>query len=231
MLFYLSELRDNPEVFIVYFAAFAVAILTGLVFHEFTHAWTANELGDDTAKRRGRLTLNPIVHLDPLGTAMIFLIGFGMAKPTPVNPGRLRYGPMRGNALVAFAGPASNFAFATLAALPLRLGLIESQYATNIEEVISFGSGEDYLFLFLYFIVGLNILLGVFNLLPVPPLDGFKVAVGVLPAPIARELLRLEPYGMGILMSLFVVGLVTPFNPIWWLIGGVNDTIFNFVLR
>ena len=230
MIFYLSELQENPAVFFVYLAAFAVAVFTGLAFHEFTHAWAANELGDDTAKRLGRLTLNPLAHLEPLGTVLILLVGFGMAKPTPVNPERLKYGPLRGNALVAFAGPASNFFFAAVAAIPLQLGLVESSFGSNIAAVIRFGSGEDYVFLFLYFIIGLNVILGIFNLLPIPPLDGFKVVSGLLPSNLAGELQKLEPYGMGILMTLIVISFVTPFSPIGWLIGGVNDTIFQLLV-
>lgn len=230
MIFYLSELQDNPAVFFVYLAAFAVAVLTGLAFHEFTHAWAANELGDDTAKSRGRLTLNPLAHLEPLGTAMILLLGFGMAKPTPVNPMRLRYGPLRGNAMVAFAGPASNFFFAAVAALPIRFGLVESRLG-SVASVIRNGNGEDFLFLFLFFIVLMNVTLGIFNLLPIPPLDGFKVVSGLLPAPIANELQKLEPYGMGILMSLIVIGFVFPaYSPLAWLIGGVRDSIFNLLV-
>lgn len=229
MLFYLNDLAENPAAFAVYLAAFAVAILTGLSFHEFTHAWAANELGDDTAARRGRLTLNPLAHLDPLGTALILLIGFGMAKPTPVDPRRLKYGPLRGNAIVAFAGPASNFFFAALASLPLRFGLVESHHAT-ISAIVRSGSGEEFVFLFLYFIVSLNVLLGIFNLLPIPPLDGFKVLGGLLPQQMAMQLSRLEPYGMGILMTLIVIGFVTPISPIAWLIGGVNDTVFNLLV-
>ena len=86
----------TAEAFLVYIAAMAVVLFTGLAFHEFCHAWAANELGDDTAARQGRLTLNPLAHLDPIGAAAIFLIGFGWAKPTPVNPWRLRNGPRRG---------------------------------------------------------------------------------------------------------------------------------------
>ncbi|MBI5946622.1 MAG: site-2 protease family protein [Chloroflexi bacterium] len=230
MVWYLSELRDHPQAFFVYFAATIVAILTGLVFHEFTHAWTANELGDDTARRRGRMTLNPLVHLDPVWTAAIFLFGFGMAKPTPVQPYRLKYGPLRGNAIVAFAGPLSNFVFAGLAAIPIQMGLVESRFATNVEAVIRFGTGEEYVFLFLYFVIWLNVLLGLFNLIPIPPLDGFKVVVGFLPAGIARELIRLEPYGFGILMTMFVVGFFTGFNPIWFLIGGLADSLFTLLV-
>ncbi len=230
MLLYLSELQDNPQVFLVYLAAFAVAIFTGLAFHEFCHAWSANELGDDTARRRGRLTLNPLKHLDPIGTAMILIIGFGFAKPTPVNPFRLKYGPIKGNALVAFAGPASNFFFASVAAIPLRTGLVDSDFG-SISAIIRFGSGGDYLWLFLYFIVGLNIVLGLFNLLPIPPLDGFSVLQGLVPRPVALQLEQIKPWGPGILMSLIVIGFLVPqYSPIGFLIGGINETIFDLLV-
>ena len=231
MLRYLDDLSDNPEAFFVYLAAFATAILTGLAFHEFSHAWAANELGDDTAKRQGRLTLNPIAHLDPIGTALLLFVGFGWAKPTPVNPWRLRGGPRQGNALVAFAGPASNFFFAALAAIPLRLGLVESRFGTNIEAIIRFGSGEEYVFLCLAFVITLNVLLGIFNLIPIPPLDGFKVATGFLPRPMAEELAKIEPYGPGIIMTLFVIGIVAPqLSPIYWVINLVYDDILDLLV-
>jgi Zn-dependent protease len=222
MLWYFSELSDNPQAFLVYFAASAVALITGIAFHEFSHAWAANELGDDTAARRGRLTLNPIRHLDPMGTALMLLVGFGWGKPTPVADYRLRYGPIKGGALVALAGPASNFAFAVIASLPLRLGLINSDYGTDIRSLIAFGGGEDLVWLFLWFIVWLNLLLGFFNLIPLAPLDGFSVLLGALPREAARSFAQLRPYGMGILMTLLVIGFVVPgLSPIGWLIGGL----------
>ena len=101
MLRFLNEFSDNPPALFAYLAAFCVAFITGIAFHEFSHAWTANELGDDTAKRLGRVSLNPIRHLDPLGTVLLLLIGFGWGKPTPVNPYRLRNGVKRGNLIVA----------------------------------------------------------------------------------------------------------------------------------
>src|SRR5688572_1868378 len=180
MIWYLSELSENPQAFFVYAAAFMVALITGIAFHEFSHAWAANELGDNTAARLGRLTLNPIKHLDPVGTALMLLVGFGWGKPTPVADYRLKYGPIKGGALVALAGPASNFVFAAIAGLPLRLGLVESQFGTNLEALIRFGDGQDLLWLFLWFIVWLNVLLGFFNLIPLAPLDGFSVVLGVL---------------------------------------------------
>ncbi len=229
MIWYLTEFSDNPKALFAFAGAFIVAFTTGIAFHEFSHAWAANELGDDTAARRGRLTLNPLAHLDPMGTALLALVGFGWGTPTPVNPNRLRNGPKAGNAMVAFAGPASNFFFAALAALPLKLGLVESRF-TSIEALVTFGAGQDLLWLFLYFIVAINITLGVFNLIPLHPLDGFKVAVGILPGPLSRGLDQLAPWGTGILLSLLVVGFVAPqFNVIGAVISGVGDVIFDVV--
>lgn len=230
MIWYLQELAENPAALLVYAAASLVAIFTGLAFHEFSHAWAANELGDNTAARTGRLTLNPLAHLDPIGSVLVLLFGFGWAKPTPVNPWRLRGGPRRGSAIVSFAGPASNFFFAALAALPLKLGLVETRYG-YIETIIERGSGEDFLWLFLFFIISINILLGIFNLVPIPPLDGFKVAVGLLPKDAARALERIEPYGPGILMTFIMIGFIAPqLSPLRWLINLVYDDIFNFMV-
>ncbi|MEO8539564.1 MAG: site-2 protease family protein [bacterium] len=228
MLLYLSDF--TPAAFLVFFAATSVALFTGLAFHEFCHAWAANELGDDTAARQGRLTLNPLAHIDPIGAAMMFIIGFGWAKPTPVNPWRLKNGPRRGGALVAFAGPASNFFFAALAALPLKLGLVTPTYG-SFERLVQDGSGQDYVALFLLVVVNLNIILGIFNLIPLPPLDGFKVALGFLPRNAANELQKLEPWGPGILMTMLVIGFVAPqYSPIYWILNHVRDDVFRFLV-
>lgn len=229
MIWYLDDLQENPEVFLVYIGAFVVAILTGLAFHEFSHAWAANELGDDTAARQGRLTLNPLAHLDPIGSSLLLLFGFGWAKPTPVNPWRLRAGPRRGGALVAFAGPASNFFFAALAAIPIRLGWADTDF-TSIEAVIRFGGAQDYLWLFLSFVISLNVILGIFNLIPIPPLDGFAVLSGIVPREAARALEKLAPYGPGILMSLVAIGFLTGYSPLGWLIDLVYDDILGVII-
>jgi Zn-dependent protease len=230
MLWYISELSDNPEAFFVYAAASAVALITGIAFHEFSHAWAANELGDNTAARQGRLTLNPIKHLDPMGTALMLIVGFGWGKPTPVADYRLKYGPIKGGALVALAGPASNFVFAVIAALPLRLGIVETDF-NSITSLISQGSGEDLLWLFLWFIVWLNLVLGFFNLIPLAPLDGFSVVLGILPRGAARALNQLRPYGMGILMILLVIGFVAPqLSPIGWFVGGLANASRELLL-
>lgn len=228
MLRFLNDFSDNPSALIAYLAAFCVAFVTGIAFHEFSHAWTANELGDDTAKRLGRVSLNPIRHLDPLGTLLLLLIGFGWGKPTPVNPYRLRNGVKRGNLMVAAAGPLSNFFFAAVAALPLKLGLIDSVASfENIREA----SGVEVFGLFLVFTIYINVLLGVFNLIPLAPLDGFKVAVGVLPGQLSSELDKLSKWGPGILMTLFVLSWVAPqYNVLGWFLGGVSSVIFNVIV-
>jgi len=226
-LYNLRGFFDNPPALVAYLAAFLVAYVTGIAFHEFSHAWTANQLGDDTAARRGRLTLNPAAHVDPMGLLTLFLVGFGWGKPTPVNPYRLKNGVKRGNMLVALAGPISNFVFAVIAAIPLRTGLVEPLHSFND---IANAGGSQIVGLFLVFIVFYNVLLGCFNLIPIPPLDGFKVAVGILPDELSQPLARLEPYGMGILMSLFVIGFVAPqFNVLGWMIGGLTSQVFRMI--
>ncbi len=227
LLYNLRDFFDNPPALFAYLAAFLVAIITGIAFHEFSHAWAANELGDDTATRMGRLTLNPLKHIEPSGLLLLLFVGFGWGKPTPVNPYRLRNGVKRGNMLVALAGPVSNFVFAVLAAIPLRAGWVTPIGSFND---IANASGSELIGLFLIFIVFYNVLLGCFNLIPIPPLDGFKVALGFLPDDAARSLARLEPYGMGILMSLFVLGFIAPqFNILGWMIGGLSDQVFRII--
>lgn len=226
MLTYLHEFSDNPPALFAFLGAWLVALITGIAFHEFSHAWTAHELGDDTAASQGRMSLNPIRHLDPLGTGLLLLVGFGWGKPTPVNPYRLRSGVKKGNAIVAAAGPVSNFFFAAVAALPLKLGWVDS--VVNLD-AISNADGAQLLGLFLIFIININVLLGVFNLIPIHPLDGFKIAVGVLPRELSRKLDSLSPWGPGILMTLIVLGWVTPYNPIGLVLGGVSNEVFKVV--
>ncbi|MSP22030.1 MAG: site-2 protease family protein [Dehalococcoidia bacterium] len=177
------------------------SMLVGLSFHEFSHALAANALGDRTAARAGRLTLNPRAHLDPLGSLLILFVGFGWAKPTPVNPMNTA-NPKRSLALISLAGPASNLVIAALAALPLRLGLV----STSLDGGTSLGG---LVALFLSYTILLNVLLAVFNFLPIAPLDGFKIAVGILPKTWSRSFARLEPWGPGILFGLIALPWIT----------------------
>ncbi|MFP4126051.1 MAG: site-2 protease family protein [Alphaproteobacteria bacterium] len=179
-------------------------IILAITLHEAAHGWAADRLGDDTARRAGRVSLNPIRHVDPVGTLLLpgFLlmvapIVFGWAKPVPVQPGRLHH-PKRDMALVAAAGPALNFVLAVVCAwlllLPATIGG-------------DFGLWLQHNLLNALLI---NLVLGVFNLFPVPPLDGGRIAVGLLPMGLARRWAQLERYGLLILLGLlFVVPLVT----------------------
>ncbi|MGH2586388.1 MAG: site-2 protease family protein, partial [Dehalococcoidia bacterium] len=120
--------QDSVTALLILFVAFGISLLIGLVFHEFCHALVANELGDDTPRLMGRLSLNPLHHLDPIGTILLFTVGFGWAKPVQVNAYRLRNGPTVGMATVAAAGPVSNFVMAALFAVPVRLGLLNTDF-------------------------------------------------------------------------------------------------------
>jgi len=168
------------------------ALLIGFAFHEFAHAWVADRLGDPTPRSQGRLTLNPIAHLDLFGTLMALLFRFGWAKPVMTNPQYYRGDKRRGQMLVALAGPIMNLlmAFVVLfiqyATISWVLGSSYSVYISNVFEATVF----------------MNLGLGIFNLLPIAPLDGFAVLVGVLPHRFAPQLHMLEQYGMIILMLL-----------------------------
>jgi Zn-dependent protease len=227
---YIDLLDSDVMLFLSLFGATVLALVLGIAFHEFSHAATAAALGDTTAQRQGRLSLNPLVHLDPLGTALLFLLGFGWGKPTPVNPYALRTGP-RGMALVAVAGPISNFIFAILLAIPIRLGYASFDQVLTGSVSTSGWEFSDYLGVFLGFGVVLNVILGVFNLIPLAPLDGFKVALGILPTDLARPLARLEQYGMAILMILFFMPLVIGINPLGEImipaVEGITDALLG----
>lgn len=181
----------------------AIALLIAAPIHEFAHAYAADRLGDPTPRRHGRLTLNPLAHLDPLGTILLLVSGFGWAKPVPFDPG---YFPdwRRGIVLVAAAGPLANVVVAFLAGLPFKIGLVAG----------------DQLGRLLLHIVLINAVLAVFNLIPVPPLDGSKILIGLLPGRLSIAYARLQQYGFLVLILLIVSGttnvLVVP--PLRWLI-------------
>lgn len=171
-----------------------IVLVIAFSVHEFAHAWTADQLGDDTPRLQGRLTLNPLSHLDPLGSIMLLIAGFGWAKPVLVNPYALRRRTPAGMMIVAVAGPFSNLLLAILAAIPFRAGLLSPSF-----------SGSFLSLLFLEFI-WINLILLFFNLIPIFPLDGEKVAEYFLPPNGQDFLYRLRPYGMYILMGLILLG-------------------------
>ena len=170
--------------------------LMALTIHEFSHGYIAYILGDDTAKRQGRLTLNPLKHLDIFGSLMIIFVGVGWAKPVPVNP--YNFKKMKTDmALTAVAGPASNFAVAIVAAVIFRV--LTGYFDTPMNFTVQ---------LFLFLLVQVNVLLGLFNLLPVPPLDGSKIIGGFMPDDIYFRWSAWERQGFYLLMMIFVISAV-----------------------
>jgi Zn-dependent protease len=190
----------------------ACPILIAVVLHELAHGVVAYRLGDPTAAQAGRLTLNPIAHLDPAGTILMLVIGFGWGKPVPINPNATA-NPKASLALTAGAGPLSNFVVAAVAGLPLKLDLVPWISPFNLDnfaQLADFGfSTEEYIGLYLSSICFFSIILGVFNLIPIAPLDGFKVAVGLLPRDLSRTFAQLEPYGPAILIALLILPFFT----------------------
>ena len=174
--------------------ALLIALVPAFTVHEFAHAWTAYRLGDSTAKDMGRLTLNPMKHLDIFGILLVLVAGFGWAKPVPVNPYNLRRG-RRDLAIVAVAGPLSNLAMAAAMAVVWRLA--------------NPGQLPEFAVYALFTFVWLNIVLLFLNLLPIAPLDGFKVALGLLPEHLASRYARTAQWGMLILIGLILLGTVT----------------------
>lgn len=176
-----------------------ITLLVAFTVHEFAHAYVAYKFGDDTAKRQGRLTLNPIAHLDPFGTILIFIAGFGWARPVPVNRFHFKR-PRLAGILVSVAGPLSNLLVAALALLIYIIFIRVGVFAAIPEAV-----GEGFETFFNLF-VRLNIVLFIFNLLPFPPLDGYRIIEGLVPARIRPKLTQYE--GLGIV--LFLVLVITP---------------------
>lgn len=186
----LNLLFNDPALFIVWI----IAIVFGITIHEFSHAFAAYKMGDMTAKYMGRLTLNPIKHMDVFGFLMLLVVGFGWGKPVPFNPYNLRYKRF-GPALVALAGP-----FANLIALVI-FGIILRVIVTY-----TLLDAENFFIILVIFMIQLNLILIIFNLLPIPPLDGSKVLYSILPPSQQHIVIFLEKYGIYILMGLIIFG-------------------------
>jgi len=184
----------------------ALPVVLAIVLHEVAHGWVAYRLGDDTAKWLGRLTLNPLKHVDPIGTVLIPIVLlvsgspflFGYAKPVPINFAKL-HNPKRDMIWVALAGPLTNLALAIVSAMLLAVVVSLAGVAPWLAEPLALMCQASIL---------INLVLFLFNLLPLPPLDGGRVAVGLLPGPMAYSLSRLEPYGFIIIVALLLLGVL-----------------------
>lgn len=195
------------------------AVVLSLLLHELSHGWTAYLLGDRTAKDAGRLSFNPLKHLDPVGTLMMLFAGFGWAKPVPINPGRFRIKNQRlGFAVTAAAGPLCNFILAFLTIFVYGVLLL------NAEEVV-LGTIQTALILF----ASLNIGLGAFNLIPMPPLDGSRLLLPVIPKNAARFLLKYERYFGIAFFVLIASGLID--RPLSTVRSAIGNTIITWALR
>lgn len=207
----INLLFQNPFLFLI----IAGLLIIAIAIHEFSHALAADRLGDPTPRLAGRLTLDPRAHLDPLGSLLLLFAGFGWGRPVPFDPFNLR-NPKKDAAIISFAGPASNLVMAAFSSLSYR-------FLDALPILIVGGVGEI-LSLFIYF----NVLLAVFNLIPVHPLDGFKVVAGLLPKKYYSDWLALEPYGM-----IFLILLIFPFfggSPVSTIISPIVNFILSFLL-
>ena len=200
-------LRSPPEVLLL----LVPVLLFALCFHEFAHAWVAYKLGDPTAKHAGRLTLNPLAHLDPMGSLMILFVGFGWAKPVPVDV-RYLQNPRTDMMKVAFAGPAANLLLAFIGGTIIRFQIV---------------SGSLILMLVLF--TQINIMLAVFNMIPIPPLDGSQIFSGLMVRKNPDLVMKLQMYGPQILFGLILIGYLTEISPLWWAMSPfVNFFLFLF---
>ena len=205
--------------------AYLLALLIAIDVHEFAHAWAANELGDPTARYQGRLSLNPLVHLDPMGTMMILFsvfsrFGIGWGKPVPVDPRYLRKGPRVGMGLVAAAGPLSNLVLAAILAVPIRLGLPPGLLRDLLRLVIS-----------------VNIIIALFNLLPIPPLDGASILRGILSTirakwayQVSEAFDRIGAQGYIIFVLLILVDQILPISILGLILGLPYRLLFRLIV-
>jgi len=193
------------------FLIIVLAIIYALTIHEFSHALAASYLGDDTAKYNGRLSLNPLMHMEIFGTLMLLFAGFGWGKPVPVNVYNLRF-KRWGEALVALAGPLSNFLSVILFILVIRV-------------VIGFVSPDSLVLIFLMYLIMVNLILGVFNLIPIPPLDGSKLLFAILPYRFDDFKQKLAVNGPWVLLVLILIDNFSSIN----IFGRIYDFFINLV--
>ena len=199
-----------------------VVVLLCLVVHEVCHGLAAYWLGDPTAKRNHRLSLNPLRHLDPFGLLMMVVVGFGWAKPVPINPRNFR-DVVKDTMLVSFAGPATNFLLAAVFAILLRLLLMFFPIAEWQGSTF-----WDFFFLMFQTGIGVNISLAWLNLMPIPPLDGSKILWGILPGRIGYEYMQLERYGFILLILLLATGLLG--RILYPLINGTANVLISLIV-
>jgi Zn-dependent protease len=199
-----------------------VILLIAFTVHEFSHAWSADRLGDNTPRMNGRLTLNPMAHLDLWGSLLLLVAGFGWARPVPVNPYALQRRTPAGLMLVSIAGPFSNFMLAILAAIPLRMGWVPLSFQSSG----MLPSPSSFLIEFIF----INLALMLFNLIPLAPLDGEKVAQYLFPPSWGKFLDTIRPYGPMILILIIFAGRYVGFDLFGMILYPVQMEIFSLLI-
>ncbi len=228
---YYKLLLGDPSSFLKLLTIICVSVLIAITVHEFCHAFIARILGDKTAQRLRRLTLNPLRHLDPIGAGMLLVVGFGWGRPVPVNVRNLRVGKI-GITLVALGGPISNVLLAFILAMSIRMDLLSwsSPYFLTPSSLMS-ESLKDTLSQFASMAIHFNLLLALFNLLPIPPLDGSKMLEGLIPNKYYFMYQQFERYGP--IMLLCIIGLDITFNTglLWRIIGYPLELLTYMIVR
>lgn len=200
-----------------------IALVIGFTVHEFAHAWAADLFGDDTPRQYGRLTLNPLAHLDLWGSLLLLTAGFGWAKPVPINPYALGRRSPLAVMWVSLAGPFSNFLMAILVAIPIRIILSSPSLMVAM-------ANQTFLLNLIDYFLSINLGLMLFNLLPIAPLDGSKIAVAIWPESWSRVVEQLEPSGPIILMVLLFLGPYVGIDLVGWVIRPVMSNLANLLL-
>lgn len=206
-----------------------VVLIVAFTVHEFAHAFTADRLGDYTPRMNGRLTLNPIAHLDPMGSLLLLVVGFGWAKPVPINPYALGRRSSAGVMWVSLAGPLSNLIMAILAAVPFRLGLV-SLATAQYDAYLSGSHILPTIPQILWEFIVINLVLMLFNLIPLAPLDGEKIFDHFLPPSWSRGLQSIQQYGPLILLAILFVGPLVGLDIVGWIIGRPLSYLLRFLL-
>jgi Zn-dependent protease len=211
---FFGEFSNDPQSAILNIFGFIIALIIAISVHEFSHALSAYRLGDNTAKNQGRLTLNPKAHLDPMGTIMIVFAGFGWGRPTPVSSWNLRIGEKAGMAVVSVAGPISNLIVALVTGIIFQFYMNSGSHSIQVARI-------------LLTVIQLNLVLAIFNLLPIAPLDGFKIVLGLLPRDAALSFAKTERYGMMILVLVIMGDVFLNIG----ILGRVISPVISFLMR
>ncbi|MBN1680876.1 MAG: site-2 protease family protein [Anaerolineae bacterium] len=216
-----------------------IGLVLGFALHEYAHAWSAYRLGDNTAYYQGRLTLDPRAHLEPMGIILALIAGFGWAKPVPVDTRAFYPNEKRGLMLVSLAGPVTNLLIAGFFALFVQVLVAAGQIDGAVRilvsnnELIEIGVGASSAMTFIYKVLGtiifFNLVLFLFNLIPLAPLDGYKIAIGLLPPEQSSQLIRYERETTFALILLLMLGVMGRFNLLWIILGPPLEFLYELL--